>query len=718
VGNRTAENTYDPSSALARTRTQIFDNLSRLWKQVASAGTSAVTSTLGYDNNGNHTSVNAPLGRNSTQLYDELDRLKQINDPDSGITQFAYDANDNLTSVTDPKGLVTSYTYNGFGDLTQQVSPDTGTTVNTYDSGGNLATSTDARGKVGTYTYDALNRVTSIAYPDRTLTFTYDSGTNGVGRLTGASDASHSLGWSYDAQGRVIGKGQTVSSLTKSAGYGYTDGNLTSLITPSGQTITYGYANGRISSVTLNGSTTILNNVLYEPFGPVSGWTWGNSTLAVRVYNLDGNPTDIDSAGAYTYGYDDAFRITGITDVTDSNKTWSFGYDLLDRLNAASRTAETIGYTYDANGNRLTQTGTSAASYTVSGTSNRVTSITGTPARTYNYDASGNATGYGALTFTYSDAGRMSAVADGTVTTTYLHNALGQRVRKSNATMTVHFVYDEAGHLLGEYDATGALLQETVWMGDIPIATLRPSGSGGVVLYYLHTDHLSTPRRISRPGDNAILWRWDSDPFGGTAANEDPDGDSVAFFYNVRFPGQYFDAESGLSYNYFRDYDPMIGAYVQSDPIGLVGGLNTYAYVEARPTSLVDPLGLDPLNLGQGYTGRLDEFNYGGSSTFEIHVYDKGGKEVGIFGPGGWLNKHGHKGRPVGLPDQVENSCKGIAVEKLRASGKLPPKGQLNIKGGGWRKFLKSLPLIGPYYEGTQPSVERSCELDPSFEGC
>jgi YD repeat-containing protein len=96
--------------------------------------------------------------------------------------------------------LITTYVYNGFGDLTSQSSPDTATTSNTYDSAGNLATSTDARGATATYAYDSLNRVTSVAYAqggtaDQTIAFTYDAGTNGVGHLTGAADAKHSLTW-------------------------------------------------------------------------------------------------------------------------------------------------------------------------------------------------------------------------------------------------------------------------------------------------------------------------------------------------------------------------------------------------------------------------------------------------------------------------------------------------------------------------------------------
>jgi uncharacterized protein RhaS with RHS repeats len=142
------------------------------------------------------------------------------------------------------------------------------------------------------------------------------------------------------------------------------------------------------------------------------------------------------------------------------------------------------------------------------------------------------------------------------VTTTYIYNALGQRVKKSSPSSSRYFMYDEAGHLIGEYNSTGALIQETVWLGDIPVATLRPEGST-VIVYYVHTDHLNTPRRITRPSDNTIVWRWDSDPFGSDVANEDPDGDTAPFAYNPRFPGQYFDAESGVVYNYFRDYGPL-----------------------------------------------------------------------------------------------------------------------------------------------------------------
>ena len=91
----------------------------------------------------------------------------------------------------------------------------------------------------------------------------------------------------------------------------------------------------------------------------------------------------------------------------------------------------------------------------------------------------------------------------------------------------------------------------------------------------------------------ATVWRWDQvEPFGNNPANDDPDGNAVAFDLPLRLPGQQYDKETGLHYNYFRDFNPSIGRYGESDPIGLRGGLNTYAYVDGRPIYQHDPRGL------------------------------------------------------------------------------------------------------------------------------
>jgi len=603
MGNRTAENVYDPSSVLTRTHTRVINSLNQLWKDIGAAGTAAVTTAFTYDSNGNQTNINAPLSRNTVNAYDELNRLKQITDPASGVTQFGYDANDNLTSVADPRSLATNYTYTGFGDLKTQVSPDTGTTTNTYDSGGNLNTSTDARSAITTYTYDALNRVATAAFKigattDQTITYTYDAGTNGKGHLTGASDANHSLAWTYDALGRVTGKGQTIGAVTKSVGYGYTSGRLATITMPSGQIVTYGYnSNNQVTSVTV-GATTVLSAVTYQPFGPVTGWTWGNATTMARSFDTDGKLSQFNSGGLKTYAYDDAFRITGITDTVTAANSYTYGYNSLDRITSASKTGTTYGWTYDANGNRLTQTGSGAATYTVSGANNRISSITGGLARTYSYDAAGNTLGYTTATAAYNNRGRMKTLVKASVTATYVYDALGQRIKQSGGTPgTVLYMYDEAGHLLGEYSSTGVLVQETVWLGDIPVATLRPNGAS-VSIYYVHADHLNTPIRVTRPSDNKLMWTWYKNPFGTDAPNENP-ASGGTFKYNLRFAGQLYDSHAGLHQNWSRDYDPAIGRYVESDPLGLFDNVNTYSYVRSRPVSWVDPTGLATCGSGK-----------------------------------------------------------------------------------------------------------------------
>ncbi len=150
---------------------------------------------------------------------------------------------------------------------------------------------------------------------------------------------------------------------------------------------------------------------------------------------------------------------------------------------------------------------------------------------------------------------------------------------------TTHYAYDEQSQLIGEYDQNGAAIQETIYLGNLPVAVIKQGN-----LYRLYADHLNTPRAITDT-TNKVVWRWQSDAFGTTAANEDADGDGTQFNYNLRFPGQYLDQETGLHYNYFRDYNPHTGRYVQSDPIGLRGGVNTYTYVDNSPMLKIDPTG-------------------------------------------------------------------------------------------------------------------------------
>ncbi|WP_304438406.1 RHS repeat-associated core domain-containing protein, partial [Lysobacter sp. Root983] len=129
-----------------------------------------------------------------------------------------------------------------------------------------------------------------------------------------------------------------------------------------------------------------------------------------------------------------------------------------------------------------------------------------------------------------------------------------------------------------------------IWLGGLPVGVIDTNN-----LHYVQADHLGTPRNVIDPVAEKSVWAWQlgNEVFGDRAPNQDPDNNGTAFVFDLRFPGQRYDATSGLNYNYFRDYDPATGRYSQSDPIGLKGGTSTYAYVSSNPMLRIDPYGLE-----------------------------------------------------------------------------------------------------------------------------
>jgi RHS repeat-associated protein len=216
------------------------------------------------------------------------------------------------------------------------------------------------------------------------------------------------------------------------------------------------------------------------------------------------------------------------------------------------------------------------------------------------YDSAGHITSDGTNTFTHSDRGRMVAASNAGGTVTYAFNGFGQRASKSGPTALVpagtnYYLYDEAGQLLGEYDATGAPVYETIYLGSAPVGALKQTGMAGagniaVTIYNVYADQIDTPRMITQQ-DHTIVWRWDTaEAFGATAPDQNPSSIGT-FAYNQRFPGQVFDSETGLFQNWNREYNARLGRYVQSDPIGLNGGINTFAYAGGNPIVFADPTG-------------------------------------------------------------------------------------------------------------------------------
>lgn len=586
AGNILTEERRDPGNTLKYTHSQTFDEMSRLLTSVGAGA--AWDRSYAYDKNSNMTTYTDANNNATSYAFDGLDRLITSTDALSGVTENTINDLDQTTGIEDPRTNVTTYGYNAFGDVTQIVSPDTGTATYTHDKAGNVTQMIDARSVTTNYTYDAINRLAAVAYPSDSslnVTLTYDDnptpgncGTS-IGRLCRVVDASGTTDYKYNDLGHLIEVKEVRGALTFTTEYEYDlAGVLKKITLPSGREIDYTLnGNGQVTSVSadVNGSAvTLASSITYLPYGPLTSLTYGNSKTLSATYDQDYRPTNRTVSGLFnhTYDTDDEGNIT-------QKGSRTYAYDDLNRMDAETG-GTSANFTYDPIGNRLTEVTGSTTTYTYPSTNSKVSSV---GANSYTYDAKGNVTADGARTYVWSATGLLKeAKIGGSTVGAYTYSANNQRAKKVAGGNTVHYVYSSDGLLIGEYDNTGTLIREYVWLDGEPLAQI--DAGSPEVLTYLHTDHLMTPRYGTSTGGSTV-WTWDSGAFGKEAAT----GNSMV---NLRFPGQYYDSESTLEYNWNRYYNPAIGRYVSADPLGVSVDLNVYAYASLNPLTYTDPSGL------------------------------------------------------------------------------------------------------------------------------
>ena len=613
------------NGTITRSLTRVYDEMNRLRNTLGSNGQNNI---LDYDLKESVVATDDALGRQSSMEIDALDRVVSSINPYGHSAAFSYDARNNLVRVSDLGGVETAYTYDGLDNLIQEASIDAGTMVYHYDAAGNMITSTDARGVVVNYTYDALGRLLSRQYPGsatENVAFSYDAGPYGIGRLASVVDESGITTYTYDHRGNLLEETRdTPQGIILSTSYTYDlANNINSITYPSGRVISYvrdevGRIHGITDQMPSEDARVVVSDVAYAPFGPAINWVSGNGVTNAYSLDLDYRVHSItvsgeNNLGMLSYVHNSVDNIVAIDDLANVDRSQNFDYDLIDRLTQADGAYGNQTYTYDANGNRLQrqrtfddengESITRRQNLTYVAGSNRLDKKGN---KAVLHDAAGNriSEGDGKKTATYNHANRKSSFTkDGVLQATYRYNAFGQRTlkvrHKTEADVSKHFYYGQDGTLLGNYtlNPNGSVHYfEYIWMNATPIVRIRTGYKANGnrkadKVTWLHVDHLNSPR-IGSDDDQRIVWRWDSDPFGREGIDSDPDGDGVKHSIPLRFPGQYRDGEAGLNYNYFRTYDPSIGRYTQSDPIGLSGGLNTYAYVGGNPLNSVDPDGL------------------------------------------------------------------------------------------------------------------------------
>lgn len=600
AGNRLKTDIKNSTGTLTSTQQNVFDELSRL--RIATNGVGDNTS-YDYNKNDALTKQTDALTNVTQHSYDALGRLTKTIDANNGNTNFAYDNANRLNDVTDAESKTTQYEYTEFDERAKRVSPDSATTQYTYDKAGNLTNKTDARGVTTQYQYDALSRLNTITYTNakENINFTYDdttSGNKGIGKLTQVIDSSGQTKFTYDANGQLINEYYSIKSQIQQEGnsqsyatsYQYSNNGVISGITyPSGRQVNFTLNSlGLINGVTTKSPTdtqdqNVISGVSYLPFGPVATYTYGNGLIATRSYDLDYHITgdNLTSLKQQTISYSKVGSITGITDQVDISNNQTLSYDKLSQLTSATGSYGELSYTYDKIGNRLSKTAnTQTDDYIYKADNHHLEKITeATASQTSRYISR------------FNQAGRLAELTSNNQKTSYLYNYRGLRVNKTNSNENTHYHYNAAGLLIAESTTQGTWQKEYIYFNNQLVAVVDYNNDANGILFYVHTDYLGTPK-LATNSAKAIIWQVNYTPFGLATINDDVDNDGINLTLNMRFPGQYYDKESGLHYNWFRYYDPAVGRYIKSDPLGIIAGVNTYGYVLQNPIVNTDENGL------------------------------------------------------------------------------------------------------------------------------
>ncbi|QNE78371.1 type IV secretion protein Rhs [Streptomyces finlayi] len=567
-----------------------------------------------YDGEGNRLSHTDAMGATTLFAYTDFDLLIARTGPDGVRHEFSHDTNLNLTRVTNAQGLTWDYAYDPAGRLVTESDFDGRTLTYAYDAAGRLVSRVNGLGQRIGFTHDALGQVIRQEVEGTAATtFEYDvfdelavaTGPGArlerlrdrYGRLTSETVNGRTLTYTHDAIGRRVGRTTPGGAVSQ---WSYDAAGRKTKLTASGRDIDFTFdALGReversVSDfVTLTSSFDDMNRLTAQ------GIASRNRTLQHR---------------AYSYGTGGG--LLGISDALSGTR--GFDVDSAGRVTAVHADGWSEHYAYDDAGNQ-TQASWPTAHPSHSATGARTydgTRITSAGAVRYEHDAQGRivlrqktrlSRKPDTWRYEWDAEDHLTSVTtpDGTCWR-YAYDPLGRRISKQSPSETVHFTWD--GTTLCEQTTANIVL---TWdhAGPRPLSqTERRTDTDDQRFFAIVTDLIGTPTELVDEYGN-LAWRTRTTLWGTTTWNRD----AIAYT-PLRFPGQYFDPESGLHYNYFRYYDPESARYLSQDPLGLAPAPNPTAYVH-NPLLWADPLGLlacrknepdDPTWDGRVVYGELD----------------------------------------------------------------------------------------------------------------
>ncbi|MEU3978856.1 putative T7SS-secreted protein [Streptomyces sp. NPDC026672] len=596
----------DPTGGVTRLE---WDRDGRLARRTGPGGD---TESWIYDGEGNCTAHTDAAGAVTRHEYTHFDLPLATTRPDGGRYAFEHDADLRLTRVTDPQGLSWTYTYDAVGNIVSETDFDGRTLTYRVDAAGRLSERADVLGGTISFERDPLGQVLGKSVDGRVTTYAYDR----VGRLLEARGPDGELRYQYDRQGRV--KTELVDG--RPMLYSYDDlGRRVRRTTPTGHVTTYAYDSDGLPARLTTGGRRV--DFTHDAAGRELARAFGDALTVTSAWDEAGRlAAQHITAGARAvnsraYAYRADGHLLSVADGLSGTRT--FDLDTLGRVTGVHAPGGwTERYAYDDAGNQTSADwpdrhpgGEATGPRTYSGTS-----ITRAGGVRFEHDALGRVVlrqktrlsrKPDTWRYEWDTENRLTSVTtpDG-VRWRYRYDPLGRRTAKQrlaadgeSVAEEVRFTWD--GLTLCEQTSHGPGTPHMVALtwdhrDVVPLAQTERILTAGSAqseidrrFFAIATDLVGTPTElIDEAGD--IAWRTRSTLWGTTAWA----GDSTAYT-PLRFPGQYYDPETGLHYNLFRHYDPETARYTTPDPLGLAPAPNPVAYVD-NPHTGTDPLGLMP----------------------------------------------------------------------------------------------------------------------------